>query len=161
MRSWKGIVIHCSDSGWGTERDIRRWHIERGFRTTGYHFVIDNGEYHNGFRIETLDGSIETGRNINSVGAHARGYNRTHIGICLIGKGSFTRKQADALFALVNELRGKYNIRIEDVIGHNECHDSHKACPCFDVEELRKAMLWGEPAVLAEAFGHETELQFA
>lgn len=140
MKKWNGIVIHCSDSSWGTQQDIRHWHLARGFRTTGYHFVIDNGTYANDFRIPSLDGMIETGRNINQIGAHARGYNKTHIGICLIGRGAFTKKQLAALFSLTQDLMRIYDIPVDNIIGHRECRGTHKRCPCFDAAYLRESL---------------------
>lgn len=140
MKKWRGIVVHCSDSSWGTARDIDRWHKERGFSEIGYHFVIMNGYLHNDDQLEILDGSIERGRNLEKHGAHALNFNRTHIGICSISNGYYTEAQAKSLFNLVVELMERYNIDIDDVLGHNEV--SHKKCPCFNVEVLRDALTY-------------------
>lgn len=100
-----------------------------------------NGNISNVRYIEALDGCIECGRSLESShGAHALGYNRTHIGICSISNGAYTPKQASTLFDLVVELMEDYNMEIENLLGHNEV--SPKSCPCFDVEELRKAILY-------------------
>ena len=53
MRRIDKIILHCSATPEGrnvTVEDIRAWHIERGFRTIGYHYVI------------YLDGSVHAGR---------------------------------------------------------------------------------------------------
>ena len=140
MRKWIGIVLHCSATNWGTARDIDAWHKARSFSEIGYHFVIMNGNIHNDYNLETLNGSIERGRNLEKHGAHTIGFNRTHIGICSISNGVYTQKQASSLFDLVVELQERYNIDIDNVLGHNEV--SPKLCPCFDVEKLREAIIY-------------------
>tara|TARA_Y100000593_G_scaffold45350_2_gene86287 strand:+ start:2775 stop:3152 length:378 start_codon:yes stop_codon:yes gene_type:complete len=109
---------------------VKKVHIQRGFRTIGYHFFIKR------------DGSIERGRELREIGAHAYGKNAVSVGICLAGgidedgnpENNFTSEQMDALNRRVKAL-----LRIfpdADVIGHNEI--GNKACPSFDVKEWRK-----------------------
>jgi len=101
-KTFTNIIIHCSDSEWGCVRVIREWHLGRGWRDIGYHFVILNGyvtyeDYRAKRYLMSLDGSIECGRYLNQnlivehneVGAHTLGYNDKSIGICLIGKNIF------------------------------------------------------------------------
>lgn len=55
---------------------IRKWHMVRTdakFEDIGYHFIIRK------------DGSIEIGRPVNMVGAHALGMNDSSIGVCITG----------------------------------------------------------------------------
>jgi hypothetical protein len=102
MRKIDLIIVHCADTPNGkhfTVEDIDDWHQDRGFLRSpdaqkdfnhtlghiGYHFVI------------YVDGTIHTGRGVNEVGAHAEGYNKNSIGICLIGKDKFTVPQWDSL----------------------------------------------------------------
>lgn len=134
------IIIHCSDSPDGrndTIKDIDKWHIERGFKrlrtrrdafspnivACGYQYVI------------TRDGTLQTGRAENEVGAHCKGFNTSSIGICLIGRKSFDDRQWVKLKALLAELKGRYpNAEI-----HGHCHYDpvNKAhCPGFNVEEM-------------------------
>jgi len=149
MKKFKGIVLHCSASDWGTARDIDKWHRERGFSRIGYHFVIMNGMLSPIRYMEVLDGQIERGRGLESENAaHALGFNRTHIGICSISNGKYTEKQAEALFDLVVELQEYYKIEVEDILGHNEV--SAKSCPCFDVEQLREAILYQDREMFLE-----------
>ena len=71
MNNPKLIVVHCSATKEGQDfdvKDIRRMHLQRGFRDVGYHFVI------------TLDGKIQKGRDPFKVGAHVRGFNQDSIG---------------------------------------------------------------------------------
>ena len=68
------IVLHHSASPQDrTIFDVHQWHLNRGWFGCGYHFVIH------------ANGEIYEGRSMDSIGAHARGHNRTSIGICVIG----------------------------------------------------------------------------
>lgn len=106
MRSIDLIVIHCSatpNGVWISPEQIDRWHAERGFRRQpaavvahrptlphiGYHWVI------------TVDGTAWPCRGLDEVGAHARGYNATSIGICMVGTDAYFLRQWEALHQLV------------------------------------------------------------
>ena len=134
------IVIHCSDSDWGCASVIDKWHRERDpdpFDRIGYHFVINNA-YPDGVDKKPnweRDGLIEHGRDIADKGAHVRGHNATSIGICLIGKRSFTGKQFDSLKDLYRFLCKEVGNTMR-VVGHYEL-DSSKTCPNIDADWLR------------------------
>ena len=140
----KYIVVHCS----ATKRtqdigvvEINRWHRDRGWSGIGYQFVIRR------------DGTVETGRPINKVGAHAYGYNRISWGICMVGGldyqgdpvDNFTPPQYDALRAVVTTL--KAFAPDAEVLGHRDLSPDIngdgviekwewlKSCPCFDVKK--------------------------
>jgi|TARA_A200000159_G_C7190963_1_gene283754 N-acetyl-anhydromuramyl-L-alanine amidase AmpD len=126
----KEIIIHCAATKPSMDVDaetIDRWHRERGWLKIGYHYVIKR------------DGTVETGRELEEVGAHAKGHNAISVGICLIGglsednepENNFTDEQWDALGTLVDSLKAKYPEA--SVIGHNDVSD--KACPTFNVGE--------------------------
>ena len=121
------LIIHCSATlpdQRVTVHDIDRWHRQRGFDCIGYHFYI------------TVDGTIWTGRPLNRIGAHCKGYNTHSIGICYEGGldeegrpcDTRTLLQKAALVALINKLREVYPTA--DVVGHCDL-DLSKACPCF------------------------------
>lgn len=110
--NWEGITIHHSASPDVSANEIDRWHKERGWKGIGYHFVIRK------------NGAIELGRNINSVGAHNRGKNGSHIGICAtghFGKEPPSIEQIDSIIRLCKGICNKYNIK--DISGH------HDNCP--------------------------------
>ena len=44
MREISKIILHCSDSEWGSASVIDQWHKERGWTEIGYHYVITNGQ---------------------------------------------------------------------------------------------------------------------
>lgn len=143
------IVVHCSATtasmNWG-RADIDRSHRARGFVMIGYHFVIRR------------DGKIETGRELDKVGAHVEGHNANSIGICMVGglaavggrgENNFTPAQFVALAALLKELRGRYpQTRI---CGHRDLskdrngdgkitpNEWSKECPSFDVADFCRA----------------------
>lgn len=99
----------------------------KGWNDGGYHDIIRR------------NGVVEKGRNIETIGAHAKGHNAHSIGICLIGGVgkdgrpvfNFTRPQ----MASLNKLLDLYKIEFPDakVVGHGELPGVNKACPCFDV----------------------------
>lgn len=161
MRSVNLIVIHCaatangdslfraSPGGPGLIAPINvldRMHRQREFQradtwrqrqnpgltSIGYHFVV----YTNGV--------IVSGRHLDEVGAHVKGYNANSIGICMIGTDSYSRAQWKGLAANVIALLKTYpNARVcghrdlspdKDRDGTVEPHEWLKICPGFSVK---------------------------
>lgn len=129
------IIVHCSATKASKDfkaKDIKQWHVERGFNTIGYHYVID------------LDGTVEKGRDTSVPGAHCKGYNSCSIGICYIGglneagspADTRTEAQKQSLLRLLKELRAKYPKA--KIVGHRDMPNVHKACPCFNAKEEYK-----------------------
>jgi N-acetylmuramoyl-L-alanine amidase len=136
MRHINKFIIHCADTPEGKYFDadnIREWHKERGFNDIGYHYVI------------LLDGTIQLGRDIKTIGAHARGVNKSSIGICYIGgknsafkdsKDTRTHKQKESLEVLLKTL-----IRMfpnSEILGHYQAVKTTKKCPSFDAKKEYK-----------------------
>ena len=131
MRPINKIIIHCSATPEGRDvdvQDVKDWHVSgNGWTDVGYHYFIK------------LDGEIQTGRPIELVGSHTRGFNKGSIGVAYAGgmnkrntkpKDTRTEKQKDAIIELINRIKETYpEISIH---GHNEF--SNKACPSFSVE---------------------------
>lgn len=129
MRKIDKIIIHCTATPEGRDVSVDQvtaWHKARGFRTIGYHYLID------------IRGKIEAGRDEAEVGAHCTGRNARSIGICYVGgldrdtlkpKDTRTEAQKLALRKLVETLQLRYPGAT--VHGHNEF--AAKACPCFRV----------------------------
>lgn len=134
MKKLENIIVHCSDSEWGSAREITKWHLVRGFRTIGYHFVILNSNILSNFSLSCLDGSIELGRELdgdslveeNEIGAHTLGYNDKSIGICGIAKKGWTHSQELSLIQLLKCLCKKFQIPPEKVLGHCETESGRK-----------------------------------
>lgn len=136
MRSISEIIIHCSATPAGkdfTVQQIRQWHLARGFRDIGYHYVI--------YR----DGSVHKGRPLEQAGAHCVGHNRHSVGICYIGgltingktpADTRTEAQKAAIISLLQDLHARFpNATIH---GHREY--ANKACPCFDAKTEYKEL---------------------
>ena len=132
------IVVHCSDSGFGDRDAIDRWHKERGWDGIGYNYVILNGVRKSGDDFNPDDdGIVETGRPINIVPAHVKGHNKVSIGVCLIGRHHFTKKQFAKLHKLLIGIIHKHGVLVDLVQGHKELDDS-KTCPNFDMQIVRE-----------------------
>lgn len=144
MRRIDEVIVHCSatrpewmanNSTQDKVAEIRRWNVkDRGWRDTGYNFLIDR------------DGALAGGRDLDDdgdfleeVGAHTKGYNSHSIGVCLIGgyassaddefSDHFTPEQDAALRSFIDDMLRRFgDIRIS---GHNE--HAAKACPGFNV----------------------------
>ncbi len=123
MREITEIIVHCSDTPAGrhtTVEEIREWHLQRGWSDIGYHFIIG------------LKGECWEGREIEKVGAHTKGMNKSSIGVCYIGGkdniDTRTEEQEEALVDLLVYLKTEYpKVKI---YGHRDF--SEKYCPSFD-----------------------------
>ena len=138
------LIIHCAATPNGvpyTVDDIDDWHgpgrVRRGldpFRRDpnliGYHMPhLKHIGYH--FVIYT-NGAVIPGRRLEETGAHARGYNQSSVGVCLIGTDSFTWDAWRALKDLKRSLCADLP-NLKRTIGHSEVND-RKTCPGFDVQ---------------------------
>ncbi len=134
MRNIKEIIVHCSASDFGNAKRLTEWHLERGFSTIGYHYVINNGYVNKGdeYQENVMDGFIEKGREDNRPGAHTAGHNSDSIGICLIGNKTFSTEQFMALANLLRGLLVQYNLTKDDIKGHYMY--SGKTCPNFKID---------------------------
>ena len=131
MRPLDKIILHCSATREGqhiTVETMRQWHLKRGWKDIGYHYVI------------YIDGSVHKGRPIEQVGAHTSGQNTGSIGICYVGgvekdgktpKDTLNELQETAMVNLIKALREEYGDMT--LHGHNEF--AAKACPSFKVYE--------------------------
>ena len=124
------IVIHHADASTCNAHMIHQWHIARGWSGMGYHFLV---------RKE--GGIVETGRPINTIGAHCTGQNNDSVGICFEGdfdRETMTNEQLTTGRELIAYLRGIYgqNIRI---VRHKDLMATDCPGKNFPFEELTKA----------------------
>ena len=118
------LVIHCSDTEDKNELsaiDIHKMHLGFGWNGIGYHKVI------------LRSGEIQNGRPEYWVGAHVKGKNNISLGVCLIGRNSFTPKQ----FISLQKVLQKWKILYPKakIIGHCDVTNTKKTCPNFDVKK--------------------------
>ena len=129
MRKIDKIIVHCSATREGQDipvETIKKWHVEgRGWSDIGYHFYID------------INAKIWKGRDIQKIGAHCSGNNRSSIGICYCGgveadgktpKDTRTESQKESLLSVLKTLKAMFPE--STIYSHNEF--ANKACPSFD-----------------------------
>ena len=104
------IVIHHAAMPLTTSRDdIHDLHLSNGWAGVGYHKLV------------FVDGSVETGRPEQTVGAHAFGANRRSFGIVLVGDFNRDRPglvQLESASRLTVDLLKKYQLPAEKVLPH-------------------------------------------
>jgi N-acetyl-anhydromuramyl-L-alanine amidase AmpD len=128
MRKINEIIVHCSATPEGrdvTAEEIRRWHLDKGWKDIGYHYVIERS------------GKIRQGRHIDLMGFHTTGKNQMSIGVCYVGgldsdmkaKDTRTGDQKDSFHRLLYALCIVFPT-ITRISGHRDY--SKKDCPCFN-----------------------------
>lgn len=110
-------------------KDIRSWHLQRGWSDVGYHFVIRR------------DGRIEKGRDLKTQGAHVKGHNSDSIGVCWVGRSIASDEQLKTMYKLLRGLIDKFDLKPWDIYGHKEV-DSGKTCPNLDMNFVRLQTLF-------------------
>jgi N-acetylmuramoyl-L-alanine amidase len=139
------IVVHCSDTpednpqtarneemDIGVE-EIEDWHRSRAEKEPWSHFMDANGDvryigYH---YVVRRAGVVEAGRPLNVAGCHAKGVNKSSIGVCWVGRAHMTDSQKRSLVALVAQLCIEHGLSALDVYGHNQ-FSQNKTCPNFN-----------------------------
>ena len=147
------IVVHCSatkpDQDIGAH-EIDEWHRDpkkhppSGWAMIGYHAVIRR------------DGTVEGGRPLDMVGAHAFGHNLYTLAVCIVGgldpngnpEDNFTLEQYRSLGMLLKNWRMAFH-NVNDVCGHRDLSKDidgdgviepwewMKDCPCVDIRSWR------------------------
>tara|TARA_B100000161_G_C33549777_1_gene414827 strand:- start:1268 stop:1669 length:402 start_codon:yes stop_codon:yes gene_type:complete len=118
----KLLVVHCSDTKNSMNLsaiDIHKMHIGFGWDGIGYHKIIKRS------------GKIENGRPEYWIGAHVKGKNNISLGVCLIGRDSFTKKQFKSLEKVLKNWKFLYPKA--KIVGHKDTGNTLKTCPNFDV----------------------------
>lgn len=138
---WTSIVIHHSASIHATPAALEAQHRAANLDGLGYHFVIgngrgmDDGEVHVGYRwLDQLNGAHV---------AQPRGdqFNRTSIGICLVGDGrrrEFTDRQLARVVGIVNQLRDRLGIPADQVYLHSDLARVDDPGRCFPSAAFRE-----------------------
>ena len=119
----KFLIVHCSDTPDDKDigvNEIHKMHLSFGWQGVGYHKVIRRC------------GIVENGRPECWVGAHTFGKNKESLGVCLIGRNSFTDEQFTSLEKVLRLWKILYPKA--KIIGHCDTGNTSKTCPNFDVE---------------------------
>ncbi|MDP8089529.1 MULTISPECIES: N-acetylmuramoyl-L-alanine amidase [Pasteurellaceae] len=170
------IIIHCSATqngeplakrGKTAAQRIDDMHRKRGFRRQ-YPAIKHFNPHLKAIGFD-VDGTLETGRQVGEIGAHAKHHNSNSIGICLVGGitvngknyGRYTKAQWYALSELLQHLQVQHPKA--NILGHRDLspdlnHDGKitpnefmKDCPCFDVWEwLDSEQVINEPHLFKE-----------
>ena len=114
MRIINLIVVHCTATQGNrtlSPEALDLMHRRRGFNGTGYHYYIRK------------DGTVHLTRPVERIGAHAKGFNASSIGICYEGG-------LDCRVCGHRDLSPDRNGN-----GEIEPEEWMKACPCFDAEQ--------------------------
>ena len=127
------ICVHCAftyaDQDIGLA-EIDKWHRDRGFNGCGYNYIIRR------------DGALELGRLEGLELAHARGFNKNAIAVCLVGgkgeygqpEANFTAMQTKSLKTFLSFMGLKYPEA--RMLGHRDLPGVNKDCPCFDLHHF-------------------------
>ena len=139
MRNIKNLIVHCS-AGYGNVKSMQAWWRKIGWKTDGYHYVIDR------------EGNIIPLVPEEKISNGVQGHNSTVINICYIGgvnkddysKAEDTRTEAqkEALVEILTQLKKKYPTA--QIKGHRDFSPDKnlngiidpweriKECPSFD-----------------------------
>ena len=128
---WKKIIIHHSATPVDDAMNMHRVHKARGMKNgLAYHFVISNGSR------KASDGEVFIGGRWKGQldGGHVKkqSWNKTCIGICLIGNFELrppSSRQLTALEGLCEYLMKRCGISKSEVTTHKILHPGHTACP--------------------------------
>jgi N-acetylmuramoyl-L-alanine amidase len=130
MKNIELLVVHCSDSDDRvnlTALDIHKMHLNFGWDGIGYHKIINRS------------GKIENGRPEYWTGAHVKGLNTISLGVCLIGRHNFTKKQYFSLEKVLRKWKSIYPKA--KIVGHRDTGNTDKTCPNFNVTAWTKDKL--------------------
>jgi len=127
------VIHHAASAGDVSAATIHQWHLGRGWKGIGYHYLI------------RTNGLIEIGRPDNVIGSHSGSFgNSSGIGVCLAGNfmnSVPTDAQMQALKELILYLFGKYGVLL--IQGHRDVGAS--ACPgnMFPMEKIKQMVASG------------------
>lgn len=133
MREIDMLVVHCTASPDSADNididDVRLWHMnDNKWSDVGYHWLI------------IKQGVSQHGRPEERQGAGAKGYNKKSIHICWVGMYDCHTLQYATLLIQSVEIVIKYNIPIENVVGHCELPGVTKTCPNLNMTKFRNGI---------------------
>lgn len=123
MRNINKIIVCSSEKEYGNLNKLIHEHTSslneggRGYRTVGFHYVINNGKAYKDemYEFSVKDGHIEIGRPLMMANGCCKGHNIDSISICLIGKDKFTSAQVESLHNICEDLCEKFSIDKKEI----------------------------------------------
>jgi hypothetical protein len=103
-KTTNAVIFHHALAKNASVDDIRAWHKAKGYEDIGYAYVIRK------------NGSVESGRDVDMVGAHAKFRNSDSIGVCFEGDFRFeepTFAQIESALNLYRALCEKYGKKLK------------------------------------------------
>jgi N-acetylmuramoyl-L-alanine amidase len=129
-QKWEYIIIHHTATDQGSALLLDESHKNRGWKSLGYHFIINNGTQ--GKPAGHLETSLRWLHQENGAHCKASNMNRKGIGIAIVGNYSNEKpdqKQLDTLVYTVNLLKRYYNIPTRNIMGHRDVPGAKTECP--------------------------------
>lgn len=129
MRTINNIVLHCTATQPEAKVEAIRnyWKNSLGWKSPGYHYVIEADGTINHLHPEDKPSNGVAGHNANSIHISYIG------GIDALGKAKDTRTaaQKEAMLKLLLNIKLRYPAA--RILGHRDFPGVAKACPSFDV----------------------------
>lgn len=139
---WKDIIVHHSltEDKQTVEWDgIKRYHMQdKGWHDIGYHFGIEKIGKNYAYRV---------GRPLSDDGAHTIDFNKTGVGICIVGNFDLAEPNWDQWMMtihLIKRIMQVFDIPKDNVLGHRETFrlrgvPVEKTCPGskFSMDKFR------------------------
>lgn len=137
---WYGIVFHhtaCKDTAYFEGNPIEDEHLAGGWLDIGYHLVIE--------QIGPRYWAV-LGRPLTMPGAHAPGFNRTHIGVAFVGNFDLEHPKPELLvFAApyVQALVDGYHMKFKELKRHDSVYPTKCPGRYFDLDAFKTLLKEG------------------
>lgn len=120
------LARHHSGTNSGDAGAFARHHTQTlGWSTSGYHEVI------------LRDGRVQLCYDASVITNGVRNHNTNTYHICLVGNGNFTEAQEKAFNERAKVAIELFNLKVSDVLGHNEFSGASTQCPGINMNTVR------------------------
>lgn len=126
-KATNAIVVHHAAASTCDAQTIDKWHKRNGWTGIGYHFLV-----------RKVGGIVETGRPLDTIGAHCLKHNSDTIGICFEGdfdKEKMSAEQLQTGQELFANLRATYGKDIK-IVRHKDLMATDCPGKYFPFDEL-------------------------
>lgn len=136
------ILHHSGVKARHTASDIHQWHKNKGWAGIGYHYFIDK------------EGKIYECRPRDTVGAHAKGYNKNSIGVCF--EGDFNKETMTDAQCSDEVIRFLFFLGLTYLDSKFVFCDELKKRPVpTAIKGFRKDELWKQYGIFSDGFHSE------